>query len=182
MRSGGTAKRAISGYQPVCLNEWKTWLCDKRNIKCAECKNRKFASLNDGVICKHLQGVSPNETDVVGLYPMTEDVCCYFLAMDFDGDGWETDVAAVRDLCGTYEIPLLVERSRSGSGGHIWFFFADKIRAAVARKFGAMLLDGAMRMRHSIRFSAYDRLFPNQDYMSKGGLGNLIALLLSGAE
>lgn len=100
--------------------------------------------------------------------------------MDFDGDGWEADVAAVRDLCGTYEVPLLVERSRSGLGGHIWFFFSDKIRAAFARKFGAMLLGGAMRMRHSIRFSAYDRLFPNQDYMPKGGLGNLIALPLQG--
>ena len=53
----------------------------KRKIKCAECKNRKFASLNDGVIRKHLQGIAPNGTDVVGIYPMTEDECCYFLAM-----------------------------------------------------------------------------------------------------
>lgn len=98
----------------------------KRKIKCAECKNRKFASLNDGVIRKHLQGIAPNGTDVVGIYPMTEDECCYFLAMDFDGDGLEADVAAVQDLCGTYEIPLLVERSRSGLGGMSGFSFRTK--------------------------------------------------------
>ena len=79
-----------------------------------------------------------------------------------------------------HEIPFLVERSRSGLGGHVWFFFKEKVRAVFARKFGTLLLNGAMQMRHSIRFSAYDRLFPNQDYMPKGGFGNLIALPLQG--
>ena len=36
-------KSGKSGYQPVCLNEWNTWLCDKWRTKCSECKNRKFA-------------------------------------------------------------------------------------------------------------------------------------------
>ena len=26
-------KSGKSGYQPVCYNEWNTWLCDKRRIK-----------------------------------------------------------------------------------------------------------------------------------------------------
>ena len=60
-------KSGKSGYQPVCLNEWNTWLCDKRKTKCSECKNRKFAPLDDGAIYKHLQGKSPNGTDVVGI-------------------------------------------------------------------------------------------------------------------
>ena len=159
-------KSGKSGYQPVCLNEWNTWLCDKRKIKCSECKNRKFAPLDDGAIYKHLQGKSPNGTDVVGIYPLTEDEHCYFLAMDFDGSSWEDDIVAVRAVCKKHEIPILVERSRSGLGGHVWFFFKEKVRA--------------MQMRHNIRFSAYDRLFPNQDYMPKGGFGNLIALPLQG--
>lgn len=173
-------KSGKSGYQPVCLNEWNTWLCDKRKTKCSECKNRKFAPLDDGVIYKHLQGKSPNGADVVGIYPLTEDEHCYFLAMDFDGNSWEDDIVAVRAVCKKHEIPILVERSRSGLGGHVWFFFKEKVRAVLARKFGTFLLNGAMRMRHSIRFSAYDRLFPNQDYMPKGGFGNLIALPLQG--
>lgn len=36
----------------------------------------------------------------------------------------------------------------------------------------------AMGKRHEIRFESYDRLFPNQDTLPKGGLGNLIALPL----
>lgn len=175
-----SAKSGKSGYQPVCLNEWNTWLCDKRKTKCAECKNRKFALLDDDALYKHLQGKSQSGADVIGIYPLTEDEFCYFLAMDFDGSSWEDDVVAVRAVCKKHEIPFLVERSRSGLGGHIWFFFADKVRAALARKFGTLLLSGAMQMRHSIRFSAYDRLFPNQDYMPKGGFGNLIALPLQG--
>lgn len=173
-------KSGKSGYQPVCLNEWNTWLCDKWKTKCSECKNRKFAPLDDGAIYKHLQGKSPNGTDVVGIYPLTEDEHCWFLAMDFDGSSWEDDIVAVRAVCKKHEIPILVERSRSGLGGHVWFFFKEKVRAVLARKFGTLLLNGAMQMRHNIRFSAYDRLFPNQDYMPKGGFGNLIALPLQG--
>ena len=173
-------KSGKSGYQPVCLNEWNTWLCDKRRTKCSECKNRKFAPLDDGAIYKHLQGKSPNGTDVIGIYPLTEDENCWFLAMDFDGSSWEDDIVAVRAVCKKHEIPFLVERSRSGLGGHVWLFFKEKLRAVNARKFGTLLLNGAMQMRHSIRFSAYDRLFPNQDYMPKGGFGNLIALPLQG--
>ena len=94
-------KSGKSGYQPVCLNEWNTWLCDKRRTKCSECKNRKFAPLDDGAIYKHLQGRSPNGTDVVGIYPLTEDEHCYFLAMDFDGSSWEDDIVAVRAVCTT---------------------------------------------------------------------------------
>lgn len=173
-------KSGKSGYQPVCLNEWNTWLCDKRKTKCSECKNRKFAPLDDGAVYKHLQGKSLSGTDVIGIYPLTEDECCYFLAMDFDGNSWEDDIVAVRAVCKKHEIPFLIERSRSGLGGHVWFFFAEKVRAVLARKFGTLLLNGAMQMRHSIRFSAYDRLFPNQDYIPKGGFGNLIALPLQG--
>lgn len=35
-----------------------------------------------------------------------------------------------------------------------------------------------MAKRHEIKFASYDRLFPNQDTLPKGGLGNLIALPL----
>ncbi len=173
-------KSGKSGYQPVCLNEWNTWLCDKRKTKCADCKNRKFAPLTENVIRKHLQGKVANSTDTIGVYPLTKDECCYFLVIDFDGEGWKEDISAVREICGKNDIPVLAERSRSGQGGHLWFFFTDKVKASQARRLGTLLINGAMQVRHDIGFSAYDRLFPNQDVMPKGGFGNLIVLPLQG--
>lgn len=173
-------KTGKSGYMPVCLNEWKKWLCDKKNIKCADCKNRAFAPLDDGAVYGHLQGKEPHSTDVIGVYPMTEDDCCHFLALDFDEKNWQKEIAALRDVCKQCNIPILTERSRSGLGGHVWLFFEEKIKAADARRFGTMLLNAAMSVYHRISFSAYDRMFPSQDYLPKGGLGNLIALPLQG--
>ena len=73
---------------------------------------------------------------------------------------------------------VAVERSRSGNGGHVWFFFEAPVPATLARKLGTVLLTAAMNKRHEIQFKSYDRLFPSQDTMPKGGLGNLIALPL----
>jgi superfamily II DNA or RNA helicase len=114
---------------------------------------------------------------------MTEDECTWFLAIDFDGDetsDWKKDISAFRNSCKRLGFDVSVERSRSGSGAHAWFFFAEKISAADARRFGSVLLTSAMENRHEIQFSSYDRLFPNQDTMPNGGFGNLIALPLQG--
>jgi len=51
----------------------------------------------------------------------------------------------------------------------------------LARKLGSALLTYAMNIRHEITFESYDKFFPNQDTMPKGGLGNLIALPLQKA-
>ncbi len=115
---------------------------------------------------------------MIGVYPMLEDETCKFLAVDFDGGDWRKDVTAIRQVCTEKSIPLHVERSRSGKGAHIWFFFEEEIAASTARKFGTALLTFTMKKRHEIRFESYDRLFPNQDTMPKGGFGNLIALPL----
>ncbi|MDD8013488.1 MAG: DEAD/DEAH box helicase family protein, partial [Acidobacteriota bacterium] len=50
--------------------------------------------------------------------------------------------------------------------------------AGLARKFGSALLTCAMSGRHELTFKSYDRFFPNQDTLPKGGFGNLIALPL----
>lgn len=166
-------KEGKSGYSPVCLNEWARGICNKPKIKCSECSNRNYAVLDFAAIDKHLRG-----KDVFGVYPMLPDETCYFLAIDFDDEGWEKDISVLRDICAEKNIPFAVERSRSGNGAHVWFFFNDKVSAASARKFGTALLTHAMAKRHEIKFNSYDRLFPNQDTLPKGGLGNLIALPL----
>ncbi len=74
----------------------------------------------------------------------------------------------------------MLERSRSGDGGHVWVFFSGSVPAADARKVGAAMLRRAMTSRVEIDLSSYDRLFPSQDVMPKGSFGNLIALPLQG--
>jgi superfamily II DNA or RNA helicase len=162
-----------SGYAPVCLNEWQPGICRKPKISCSKCNNKAYAELNEKVIEHHLRG-----NTVIGIYPMLPDETCRFLAMDFDKDNWEKDITAVRDVCNEFMIPIAVERSRSGKGCHAWFFFEHPVSAVLARKFATAILTSAMSRRHEIKFKSYDRLFPSQDTMPKGGLGNLIALPL----
>lgn len=170
------SKTGKSGYSPVCANEWDYALCNKRAHKCIDCPNRKYLKIDDSVIEGHLSGLG----DVVGVYPLTEGDLCCFLAIDFDGQHWQDDVTAVADVCREQNISVSVERSRSGNGGHVWFFFEDPCAASLARKFGSALLTLAMERRHQIELSSYDRLFPNQDCIPHGGFGNLIALPLQG--
>ncbi len=43
---------------------------------------------------------------------------------------------------------------------------------------GCYLVTETMNRRHELSMESYDRLFPNQDTMPRGGFGNLIALPL----
>jgi superfamily II DNA or RNA helicase len=174
MQNGGRIKnKGTSGYSPVCLNEWQSGVCAKPKISCSKCENKFFAALDEGVIENHLRGIT-----VAGVYPMLPDETCCFLAMDFDDADWQKDISVLRDVCVEFNLPVAVERSRSGKGGHVWFFFENRLPAVLARKFGTALLTCSMGRRHEIRFKSYDRLFPSQDTMPKGGFGNLIALPL----
>ena len=160
-----------SGYSPACKHEWARDICGKPKIKCADCPNRTFLPFDDIAIKKHLTG-----TQILGLYPLLEDDSCYFLAMDFDGKSWREDVFAVKRTCVEANIPTAIERSRSGDGGHLWIFFTDKIPAITARRLGSFLITKTMSQRYQMDMKSYDRLFPNQDTLPKGGFGNLIAL------
>jgi len=112
---------------------------------------------------------------------MLLDESCCFLAIDLDGDGWREDAEAVVDVMRNLDLPVALERSRSGNGAHLWFFFEFAIPAIQARRFGAHLLTEAMEARPDIGLASYDRMFPNQDTLPKGGFGNLIALPLQKA-
>src|SRR4030095_7075370 len=68
--------------------------------------------------------------------------------------------------------------SRSGNGGHVWIFFAEPIQAALARKLASAILTRPMEQHYPPGLDSYDRLFPSQDTMPKGGFGSLIALPL----
>jgi superfamily II DNA or RNA helicase len=163
-----------AGYAPACSNKWEPGLCALRTGgKCGECTNQAFIPVSDQIVLDHLQG-----RHVMGVYPLLADETCWFLAADFDKSAWQEDVAAFAETCGSVGVPVAIERSRSGNGAHAWFFFSAPIPANVARRMGCYLVTETMSRRHQLSMESYDRLFPNQDTMPRGGFGNLIALPL----
>jgi hypothetical protein len=175
-------KTGRSGYAPACANEWVRGVCEKPRVKCAECPNRRFLPVTDDVIRWHLSGCDPEgQPFVAGVYPLLQDETCFFLAVDFDKAGWREDAAAFRETCCDLNLPVALERSRSGRGAHVWLFFDEAIPAALARRLGSHVLTETMERRPEIGLDSYDRLFPNQDTMPQGGFGNLIALPLQRA-
>ena len=175
-------KTGRSGYAPACANEWVRGVCEKPRIKCAECPNRRFLPVTDDVIRWHLSGCdAEGQPFVAGVYPLLQDETCFFLAVDFDKAGWRDDAAAFLETCRHLNLPAALERSRSGRGAHVWFFFEEAIPAALARRLGSHVLTETMERRPDIGLDSYDRLFPNQDTMPQGGFGNLIALPLQRA-
>lgn len=173
-----------SGYQPVCINEWKQGICDKKKYRCAICPNRNFAPLTTQDMYRHLEGKDEYCCDVVGLYAIMQDNNCAFLCADFDDKnckyGYKEDVLAYVGLCREWLIPYAIERSRSGNGAHVWIFFEAPLPASKARRLGNAILTEAMTRNGQMSFNSYDRFFPNQDYLPEGGFGNLVALPLQG--
>lgn len=174
-------KTGRSGYAPACANEWVRGVCGKPQVKCGECANQAFIPVTNEVIECHLRGedrVRPNGRGgdfVAGVYPLFFDDTCSFLAVDFDGESWDSDARAFIASCRELNVPAALERSRSGNGGHVWLFFSEPVAAADARRLGTLLLTRTMNRRPEIGFASYDRLFPSQDSMPSGGFGNLIA-------
>lgn len=150
------------GYSPACENPWV-----------GKEKPKKYLSLTDQVVQDHLSGKK-----TIGVYPLLKDNTCCFLACDFDKAGWEMDALAYLQSCASYGIPAYLEKSRSGNGGHAWVFFSGPVQAVSARQLGLRLLRDTMEKRAEVDLASYDRFFPNQDFMPRGGFGNLIALPL----
>jgi superfamily II DNA or RNA helicase len=175
-------KTGKKGYQPTCRNEWANGICEKPKIRCDDCTHREFLPLTDSVVRNHLLGMDPQDRSgrdfTIGIYPMLPDETCWFLAADFDKASWQEDAGAFLETCALLDVPAALERSRSGNGGHSWIFFSEPVPATLARKMGAFLLTQTMERRPEIGLDSYDRFFPSQDTLPKGGLGNLIALPL----
>lgn len=165
-------------FMPKCANEWKQGVCNKTmGKKCKTCQYWSSVPLDREVIRNHLFGNSP-----IGIYPMVEDETCYFLALDFDNKKCnkdiKQDVLDFSSICEQYNIPIAIERSRSGNGFHIWIFFDEKIHACIARKLGSLLLSATLNRYGKLQIDSFDRMFPNQDTLPNGGYGSLIALPL----
>lgn len=155
-----------SGYSPACHNEWKPNVCGKPSIKCSQCPNQAWKAVTDQVIYDHLAG-----KHIIGIYPMTADERCHFLAVDFDEGNWQADANAFRQSCEDLRIPCAIEISRSGNGAHAWIFFSEPVSAKQARNLGAAIISytcaGNGPNNRQLKLSSYDRMFPNQDTLPK---------------
>lgn len=186
-----------AGYFPQCNNFWRNGICPKASgakVKCKECSNRAWTKLEPYHIEAHLRGDRDDAGDVIGVYPLFPDGTCRFLVFDFDNHEkgseeldfantdniWKEEVNALREICKQNHIPVLVERSRSGRGAHLWIFFDSAIDASLARRFGFALLDKGAESVNLKSFHYYDRMLPAQNILDNGEIGNLIALPLQG--
>lgn len=171
------------GYTPACANEWKAGICPKaaqQRVRCAECANRVFPELSDAAIIAHFKGNDDRFRDVLGQYVLDRDCNTKVLVIDFDKADWKEATNAVRLVAKRRNIYAAIERSRSGNGAHIWFFFLEPISAKAAREFGSCLITEAAALNKTITFEAFDRMLPAQDTIPDGGFGNLIALPFQG--
>lgn len=166
-------KTGKAGYAPACRNKFVKGVCELPKVKCGECPNQAFIPFAAAAVVGHLSG-----RHVMGVYPLLDDETCWFLAIDFDKSTWTENVSALVETCRRVGLPASVEKSRSGNGAHVWFFFSSTVQASIARKMGCHLITETMSRRHQLSMDSYDRLFPSQDMMPRGSFGNLIALPL----
>lgn len=161
-----------SGYAPSYTDDAK-YLSKLEKILVPS--DKLYKPLNKKIIYNHLKG---NIT--IGIYPILDNQECYFVAFDFDDFNWKKDTLNFIDILEDKSIEYLLEISRSGNGAHVWLFFKKPVLASDARRFGRLLIKNTIDKYGTLSFKSFDRMFPSQDNIKKGGIGNLIALPLNG--
>jgi len=136
-------------------------------------KGKDYKPVTLEVIRKHLEGKVR-----LGTYAVVDQFMARFLVFDLDKKSFVEDARAIHVVSQEFQLTPLFEISKSGNGIHIWYFFEMPVRAVDARRLGDMILTKAMDLSSGIDMKSYDRMFPNQDFVSPDALGNLIALPL----
>jgi len=172
-------KILFAGRTDVFAQHWVSWDGKKKGwfpVHTDRADNT-YTPLTDNIIEEHLRG---NKT--IGVYPLLTNNTSWFIAADFDGEHWQKEVEVIIFVCKKYNLPTYIERSRSGNGAHVWWFFEIPYPAFKSRSIFLHLLSLSNSIDPLDGEHSFDRIFPNQDYLSGKGLGNLIALPLQGAS
>jgi superfamily II DNA or RNA helicase len=165
-------KAGKSGYMPAYQYDPYHYRQHKMNGGTFQNYSHKtYLSLTETEIHKHLDGIQQ-----IGVYPLLQDNTSWFVVADFDKQNWKEEAVAFQKACMKKNIPAYLERSRSGNGGHVWIFFNKSYPAIRSRKIFISILEQSGAFSMFDKSSSFDRLFPNQDFLSGKGLGNLIAL------
>lgn len=169
-------KEGRSGYMPAYKVDWEDYNRHKSSGGTfANYAKKEYLSFNDAALKEHFYGKT-----TIGIYPLLSDNTSFFIAADFDEDNWEESILKLYKVCHEVELPAVIERSRSGNGGHLWLFFEENTPAFQSRKIIFELLLQSGIVSKFEKEPSFDRLFPNQDTHSGKGIGNLIALPLQG--
>jgi len=165
-------KSGKSGYMPAYQYDPYHYRVHKMNGGTfTNYPHKTYLPLTENEIQKHLNGVQQ-----IGAYPLLQDNTSWFLVADFDKQNWKEEAVYFLNACREKHIPAYLERSRSGNGGHVWIFFEKPYPAIRSRKIFISILEQSGVFSMFDKSSSFDRLFPNQDFLSGKGLGNLIAL------
>ncbi len=176
-------------YYPRCVNAWKSDECLLKRYKdrgntgkrptCMECPIRDYEKLTiSEILNRQFRNRDDHGRNAIGIYPMLPDNTCNFVAIDLDEETWEDDALSIADSARRDSFQIAIERSFSGNGAHLWLFFSEPVSAFKARKLMFSFLEEACQKNKSVTLKSYDRVFPAQDRLGDGGLGNLILMPL----
>lgn len=130
-----------SGYIPAYILDWDQFKIHKtKGGTLKDFKNKEYAPLTDQRMLNHLSG-----KEIVGVYPLLQDNTSWFIAADFDQStaktkSWIDECRTFMLECEKYNLPVYLERSRSGTGGHVWMFFEEPYPAFKSRQLFIQLL------------------------------------------
>lgn len=131
-----------------------------------------FAPVHDpltpAVVRAHL-----NQQRCVGVYLVSPDQTVRCTACDWDGrhdPRWKESAVAVWRHLRERGIAAALERSQSGEGAHVWVCLSERVPAAGIRRWWEDVLAAVGVQCREI--------YPRQDAVAAGGLGNLLRLPL----
>lgn len=107
----------------------------------------------------------------LGIYPLLDDGTSRFGAIDLDRDDLDLVLKIREELWDIGLKQTFIERSKS-KGYHIWVFFSGPVRAKEVRHILNSILS---------KLNLTLEVFPKQDYLKRGEIGNYINLPYFGA-